>query len=200
MLVDDAFGEKLQVGLPIAQDADGRGAGAGVLRTEEFLEEVGLAVFKRLVHPEGLQAVMLRLGVGRVERLRPRAEEGEDFPGVPLGHRSACHVAIVIERRLEEVEERGHGRARYARGLEEGAALRRDLPDPSMTVAAARIAEVVGHLADDEVVEVEDVDRAVGAHGDVHGAEAVLLRLEDGRLDFGHREPAPVVLDPVEGD
>ncbi len=99
----------------------------------------------------------------------------------------------------DQVRDRGSGpvdrRRRRGRLLAVGPAVD-DPPDPAARAVAARVVQVDLVMADDPVVEVGDVERAVGAQLDIHRPEPVVLAPDEvGLFDpFGTR---PVPLDPV---
>ena len=65
-----------------------------------------------------------------------------------------------------------------------------------MDVIAAGIAEMMLHVADDRVLPLQEINRAVGANFDVGWPEIGIIGLDE-RLDFGANETGICVRDFV---
>ena len=105
-------------------------------------------------------------------------------------------VADAVLGLLEQVEQLLDRLAGDLGGLQERPALVGDPVDPAVDPVAARVAEVVLHVADDRVLPVDEPDRAVGPDLEVGGAEVGVGRGDD-RLDLGAGEARVVVLELV---
>ena len=72
---------------------------------------------------------------------------------------------------LEQVEQRGDGLAMNFLRLEQGTAIVRDAINAPLHFVAVGVAQVVLHVADDRVMPIGEIDRAIGTDADRGRAE-----------------------------
>ena len=102
-----------------------------------------------------------------------------------------AQLADVVLRLLEQVEQRGDRLAVDLGGLSSGRPSIRDAVDAAVLVVAVGVAQVVLHVADDRVVPVGEVDRAVRTDVDAGGAEVRIARMRPGARAFSPLSPEP---------
>ena len=164
---------------PVAEDARSGGAGIGIRRAEELCEQLGVHDVVPLVNPERLGEMVLIFGIILVEAGDPGLHAGDDFRGVVFAELDLGEVADLVFAALEQFEQRGD-RLAVDLGLpREWAALGGDAVDAAVLVVAVCVAEMALEVADERVVPVHDVERAIGTGGGIDRAEIKILRLED---------------------
>lgn len=194
------------VGLPLGaldQDAKGVGAEEGVGVVGGSRQEGGREGTEALEEPEGggLQGEVC----GAV---LPGLEEGVDEGGVGLVGEGVEDGEAVGEAGVAELKdfvgerEGGEGGAGAEEGLAVGAEFD-DAPEAAALAVAAGVVEGDFDVGDDAVVEVGDVEGAVGAELDVDGAEPGVAGLEEVRHfdgDFGGAVEGDAVAVDAAGD
>src|SRR6266850_7621097 len=115
--------------------------------------------------------MMLVIGAFSVEGGGPFLRGGDDLIAIAAAQLDAGTVTYAIFRPTQQIEETLNGFAGdfdrfHRRPFGRGHAV-----DAPVFAVAVRIAQIVLHVADDRVVPVAEVDRAVRAHLDVGGAE-----------------------------
>ncbi len=92
------------------------------------------------------------------------------------------------------IEQLGDGRIRQLRRPGQRTAFGRHAPNSAMRLVAVRMAKAGLVMADDGIIPVAEVERAVGAEPYIHGAEAAAGGFDERRQIF-ENEPGPVVAD-----
>ena len=130
---------------------------------------------------------------GGVELFHPFLRGGDDLGGRALAELDAGAVAHAVGGVPEVFEQGGDRLAVDGDGLLQFATLGRHAVDAAVLVVAVRVAHVVLHVADDDVVPVGDVERAVFAEDGVARAEVFVAAHEqaagfvlgDGAIGLG---------------
>ena len=187
--------------VPEVLDGGGGDRRVAHLRGKHFFEQRVVAHAVLLVQPEGLEQMMgLGLVVG-IEALHPGLRGGDHVLRGTAGQFDPRAVPHAVHRRLQVLEERLDRLPVDRDGLLQRSPGRGEPEDAAVRVVAVGVADVVLHVADDHVVPVGDVERAVGAHDRVGGPEVAVLALEErphrGAPDLA-RLPARVVAVAVE--
>ncbi len=150
--------------------------------------------------PEPLHPLVLIIRIIAVERGEPCLGRGDDLARVPrtqLDLRAGADPVLGTLEQLQQGLDRSAGDLRRRR---EGAPLAGHPIDPPVSPVAARVAEVVLHVADDRVLPIEKIDRAVGPGLDVRRPEVHDQSTSQHRLDLGAGEARALVVDPVAED
>jgi hypothetical protein len=115
------------------------------------------------MHPQSLGHVVLVGGIVLIERLSPLIHGGDDFIRISLAQLNLGPFANLIFRLFEQCEQIGNRCAVNLERLHERPAFVGHAINSAMLMVAIRIADVVLHVADEGVLPVDDVERAVGA-------------------------------------
>jgi hypothetical protein len=97
-------------------------------------------------------------------------------------------LADLIFRLFQQIKQRGHGLAIDLEGLHQRAAFVGEAINPAMLVIAIGIANVVLHVADEGILPVENVQRAIGPDRCADGAE---IGVGGGEQDRAGMSPEP---------
>ncbi|MDB6125293.1 MAG: hypothetical protein JWQ71_4286 [Pedosphaera sp.] len=155
----------LQTRMPVAHDARGGGADVAVLGFEQLIQQRGFNDIDGLIHPERFeQRFFARLGLG------PFGEVGGNG-GAALGENAFGLLLIVFVGGQQLIEQLAVRCFDEVRTLHQGTALGGDAPDAAVFVVAAGITEIDFAMLDNGIGPIGDVERAVGAHFYVDGAE-----------------------------
>ena len=174
---------------PVADDPGRCRAGPRVGRHQYGLQKAGVdvgltAAVEALPQPQGLQPQPLEIGIERIEGLEPRRQLRHHSRAAAGKEHPLRHVAGIALGRLEMPEQFGGRELREIDPRQGRPPLRRDPPDAAMRAVATVVAEVDLAMLDDWVVPVSDVDRAVGPHLHVDGAERHPLRMDQFGQSF----------------
>ena len=167
---DAAFGAGFDVEPELLHDVGGVASvefGAGL----QFGEQRGVVDVVLLVEPESFEKVMRVFFLGGVELFHPFLRGGDDFSGGALAEFDTSAMAHAIGGMPQVFEQCGDGLAVDGDGLLQLAAFGGHAVNAAVFVVAVRIADVVLHVADDDVVPVGDVKGAVFAEDGITGAE-----------------------------
>src|SRR5262249_19613359 len=150
----------------------------------------------RLMKPERFEQVMLVIRVTGVKRGNPFLEGGHYFACWPTSQFDAGPVAHAVFRLLQHVEQlverlAGNGNRLIQRPAFVGYAI-----NAAMLAVAARVAQVVLHVADDRVLPIEEVKRSIWADFQIAGAEVRVSRANN-RLLLDAPEAGAVVFELV---
>ena len=179
---------------PVAERADGRGTDPRLGGAEHLHQQSLVGGPVLLHHPQAFEERLGVVGIGRVERRRPRPDGRHDVGRLPAGEFEPAAVpggVLLGEERL--LKNRGDRLSLEPHRLDERTVLGGHPVDPAVGVVAVRVAHVVLHVADDGVGPVGDVQGAVGTDLQVGGAEIGIARHDD-RLDLPGRDLGAVVL------
>ena len=163
----------------VADDVHGRGAGFRLLGLEELGDELGVRLVLRPSGPEGFAEVVLVGRVLLVELGGPGLHGGEHFARGVAAEFATGAVAGAVFGLLEVLEEFGDGSAGDLRGLHQRTLRVGDAVDAAMLAVAVGIACVVLHVADERIMPVDEVERAVRGELEVHRAEVAVGRGEE---------------------
>jgi hypothetical protein len=177
----------------VAEDADGNGAGVIVFCVEELAEERFAGLIEAPCDPEGFDEVVFVIGVGFVEACGPFGDGWEDLVERAAAEFPAAAVAGAVFREFEVIEESGDGSAFDLSWLEERAGRVGDAVDAAVDVVAEGVAGIVLHVTDEDIVPVDDVERAVWGEFEVDGAEVAVVGLEEVVAEFGFPAGAFVI-------
>ena len=168
---------------PVAEDTRRGGARPGIARLQHPRQQLLVDDVVPLVHPQGFHHLVLVLRVLRIEAANPRLDRGDDFLRIAAAQFDLRAIPDAILGLLQQVEQPRNRRARNHCRLEERTARVRHPVDATVVVVAGRVPEVVLHVADDGVVPVREVQRAIGSDLRVNRPEVLVGGRED-RLDF----------------
>ena len=175
---DDAtFGARFNVEPEVLDDI---GSVAGV-QFGGFLhggEQRGVAHIMLLVNPEGFEQMVSVFFLRGVKLLNPFLRGGDDFGGGAFAELDAGAMTHAIGGMLEVFEQRGDGLTVDGDGFLQFAAFGGHAVDAAVFVVAIWVAYVVLHVADDDVVPVGDVERAIFAEDGIAGAEILVAAHE----------------------
>ena len=165
--------------MPAAHDARSEGASAGLLRFQQLRQDLRGRNLDRRVGADRFEEVALVRRVFQVQARDPLSERRRDLFRVAAGELALRLVARPALGRFEGGNDIRQRRIQERRRLHEGRRGRADPPDPAVRLVARRIAILVVLVADDRVVPVDDVDRAVGADLHVHRAEVPVAGVDE---------------------
>ena len=148
--------------------------GAGL----QFGEQGGVADVVLLVEPEGFEQRMRVFFLGGVELLHPFFRGGDDFGGGALAEFDAGAMAHAVGGMFQVFEQGGDGLAVDGDGLLQLAAFGGHAVDAAVFVVAVGVADVVLHVADDDVVPVGNVEGTIFAEDGIAGAEVFVAAHE----------------------
>ena len=171
-IVHHAVGQDVErighAAVPETEHARRCGADMAVFGVEQGLQQRRFHLTGRFVHPQRFEARFisgLPAGPSRQVGLNVReAAFDEDafglFAIVGVGRKQ-----LVEQHRVARLDEVGFG--------EERTPLRRDPPDASVDVIAARVAEIHFAVLDDRIRPVRDVERPIGTELHIDGPEGL---------------------------
>jgi hypothetical protein len=177
----------------VAEDADGGGAGVIVFGVEELAEEGFVGLIEAPCDPEGFDEVVFVGWVGFVETCGPFGDGWADLVERAAAEFAAAAVAGAVFREFEVIEESDDGSAVDFCWFEERAGRVGDAVDAAVDVVAERVAGVVLHVTDEDIVPVDQVERAIWGELEVDGAEVAVVGLEEVVAEFGFPAGAFVI-------
>ena len=104
----------------------------------------------------------------------PRGQRRQNFLAIAFRQNATSLRAIEIFRGFELFQNLSNGSFREIETWNERTILRRDAPDTAMCEVAARIAKMILHVADERIVPIGDVERAVWTHPHIDGTKRVV--------------------------
>ena len=107
-----------------------------------------------------------------LQRRNPFAECGGDFIGIAATQLAACAIAAAVFVQLQVFQQHGNRRACDVRGLHQRAAGIGDAIHSAVHVVAVRVARIVLHVANENVLPIDDIERAVGCKFKIDRAES----------------------------
>ena len=149
-----------------------RACGSGDFK--QLAEQFDVLDVVLLMQPECFEQMMGVFFLVRIELLDPLLGGGDDFLGVALAEFDARAMANAIDGRFQILEQSGDRLAVDGDRLLQRAADGRHAIDAAVRVVAIGIAHVVLHVADDDVVPVAEIQRAIGCEDRIGGAEVLV--------------------------
>ena len=127
-----------------------------------------------LMQPEGFEQMMGILFLFRIELLDPLFRGGDDLFGISLTEFDPRAVADAIDGRFQIFEQ-----SRNRLAIDGDWLLKRPTDgshavDATMSVVAVGIADVVLHVANDDVVPVAEIQRAIRCENGIRGAKVLV--------------------------
>ena len=110
-------------------------------------------------------------GVLRVERRCPFFHSGNDVRTVAFTQLDLRQLTRLVFRFLQQLQQRGNRRAVYPGSFRQRPPLIRDSINAAVVVVAIGIAQMMLHVADDRILPVRKINRAIWSHIDRHGTE-----------------------------
>ena len=169
----------LEAVVPTAHDARSEGASARLLRFQQLRQDRRRRNLDRRVGADRFEEVALVRRVVRIQARDPLSEGGGNRLRVATGELALRLVARPALGRFEGGNYVLKRRIQEPRRLHQGRRGRADPPDPAVRLVARRIAILVVLVADDRVIPVDDVDRAVGADLHVDRAEVPVAGMDE---------------------
>jgi len=160
----------------IMGDADGRFEIHDYKTSASLPEQARLDDVNGLVGPKRFETVQLVKSVVDVERRDPAGQGAGNLLGIAVVQLSPAFVSRVVLRRLEVLQQSLDRCAGNSWLGDQGSIFGRNPPYTTVSVIAAWVAKVVLHMADQSIVPIENVDRAVRSHFDVHGPKIFFCR------------------------
>ena len=159
----------------VTEDFQGGGADTGVFCTEKIFEK-GLAdLVESPRDPERFEEGMLVVLRAGTQGGDPLFERGKDFAGITAAELTTRAVAGAVFRESEVFEEGGKGCIVNLSRLYEGTIGVGDAINAAVLVITERIAGAVLHVADENVVPVDDEEGAIRGELEVDGAVVAVL-------------------------
>ncbi len=174
---DAAFGAGFDIEPELLHDVGGV-AGMELRAGLQFGEQGGVADVVLLVEPEGFEQGVRVFLLGGVELLHPFLRGGNDFGGGALTELDAGAMAHAIGGMPQVFEQGGDGLAVDGDGFLQFTTFRGHAVDATVFVVAVRVAHVVLHVADDDVVPVGDVKSTIFAEDGITWAEILVAAHE----------------------
>src|SRR4029077_4941455 len=122
---------------PVTHHACRGGAGAGLPRPEDLLQQLDVYDIMLLVHPEAFEKEVLVVRIGAIEARDPCLRRGDDFIRLAGAEFDAGAVADSVLRRLQHAEKFLDWLAGDLFRLEQRPALRGDPIDAAVLAVAA---------------------------------------------------------------
>ena len=130
--------------------------------------------------------------IGSSRQRSPASHRRTDLTDRPIRERPLCEVTGPAVLRVEMSKQFGNGRGRKLRWFRQWPAFGRDAPDAAPFAITFRVTEACLIMADDRVVPIGEVQRAIRSEPRVHWSKA-LVRCGHQRLGIGEREAGAVV-------
>src|SRR5439155_20009750 len=125
----------------------------------------------------------------------PLLDRGSHFNGISFCEHAPCLTARPSFVRGELIEKFAGGCSDKAWFGDQGPPFCGDSPDSAMLLVAARVAKAGLIVADDRIIPIGHINRAVGANLHIDGAKTDVARNQQRRLFFGGKAGA-VVFEP----